>query len=65
MQIIVNGEPTETVARTLSELCAALDLGADKIGTAVNGSFVPANARADHALRDHDEIEIVSPRQGG
>jgi len=65
LQIVVNGEPTETVVRTLAELCATLELGSDTIATAVNGRFVPAQSRAELKLRAHDEIEIVSPRQGG
>lgn len=65
MRILINGEPKETGARTLGELCAALDLGGEKIATAVNGTFVPAQARDEHRLHPRDEIEIVSPRQGG
>ena len=65
MQIVVNGEPKTTQARTLEELCAALELGRDGIATAVNGAFVPAKARAGTTLQANDEIEIVSPRQGG
>ncbi len=65
MQIVVNGEPKETGARTLDELCAALGMSADKFATAVNGAFVPARARTKHQLHVHDEIEIVTPRQGG
>ncbi len=65
MQIVVNGEPRETVVRTLAELCAALEMGSEKIATAVNGTFVPERARAQLELRADDQIEIVSPRQGG
>ena len=65
MKIMVNGQPQETGARTLDELCAALGYGDAKIATAVNGDFVPAAARAKIALSSEDRVEIVAPRQGG
>lgn len=65
MKIIVNGEPRDTGAKTLAELCAALEFTDMKIATAVNGDFVPANARAARPLIENDQIEIVTPRQGG
>lgn len=65
MKIIVNGEPQDTRATTLHDLCSALGLGDIKIATAVNGDFVPAPARASHRLAQNDKVEIVAPRQGG
>lgn len=65
MKIIVNGETTETHARTLEDLCAALGYRDAKIATAHNGDFVPAPAREKTKLNENDAIEIVAPRQGG
>ena len=66
MKIIVNGETTETRAKTLEDLCAMLGYdGRMKVATAVNGDFVPATAREEIRLNEHDAIEIVAPRQGG
>lgn len=65
MKIVINGETRDTRAKTLAELCAALDFADAKIATAVNGDFVPANARATRPLAENDRIEIVTPRQGG
>ena len=65
MTILLNGEAYATDAKTLDELCARLGLAEAKIATAVNGSFVAADARSAVALAPSDEIEIVSPRQGG
>lgn len=62
---MVNGQPQETAARTLAELCAALGYGDARIATAVNGDFVAAANRADTALAGQDRVEIVAPRQGG
>jgi len=39
--------------------------GETKIATAINGTFVPANARDTQILKTDDKIEIVTPRQGG
>jgi len=61
----VNGQPQETAARTLAELCAALGYGDARIATAVNGDFVAAANRAATALAREDRVEIVAPRQGG
>lgn len=65
MKITVNGELTETRARTLGELCAALGHGRCKIATARNGDFVPVTERAKTPIAENDKIEIVAPRQGG
>lgn len=66
MRIIVNGETTETRARTLEELCVALGYDSEmKVATALNGDFVPAPARENTQLNEDDAIEIVAPRQGG
>ncbi len=65
MQILLNGEPLATEARTLAELCTALGFGKAKVATAVNGSFVAVGRRALTPLAPKDEIEIVAPRQGG
>ena len=62
---MVNGQPQETAARTLAELCAALGYGDARIATAVNGDFVAAANRAATALGREDRVEIVAPRQGG
>ncbi len=65
MRITINGEKQETQAATLEQLCAALGYGEQRIATAVNGEFVPAQQRRATRLRDNDKIEIVAPRQGG
>jgi len=65
LQILVNGEPVATDARTLAELCAALGFARAKVATAVNGSFVASAKREATPLAPKDEVEIVAPRQGG
>ena len=65
MRITLNGETAETDATTLDDLCRELGFGEEKIATARNGDFVPAQERAHTVLSDRDRIEIVAPRQGG
>jgi sulfur carrier protein len=64
-RIIVNGEATETEARTLADLLARLGYKESAVATARNGDFVPRGARAETHLAAGDRIEIVAPRQGG
>ena len=49
--VLVNGERTETGAASLGELVAQLGFGEDQVATALNGDFVPRQARADDRAR--------------
>ena len=63
--VLVNGAAVETAARTLGELVAQLGFGEGQVATALNGDFVPRQARADTSIAADDKVEIVAPRQGG
>ncbi|MFZ1104505.1 MAG: sulfur carrier protein ThiS [Hyphomicrobiaceae bacterium] len=63
--IVLNGERIETPARTLADLIAGQGLAQTAVATAVNGAFVPREARAATLLSGGDKVEIVAPRQGG
>ena len=63
--VLVNGERSETGAASLAELVAQLGFSEDQVATALNGDFVPRQARAVTRLTADDRIEIVAPRQGG
>lgn len=65
MTLTINGQAEDHEAATLAALVDALGLGNAKVATALNGSFVPARARAATALTAGDRVEIVAPRQGG
>jgi sulfur carrier protein len=65
LRVMVNGQPRNTGARTLAELVDEAGFSGMRIATAVNGDFVSERARASRELADGDQIEIVSPRQGG
>ena len=63
--ITVNGERTETPARTLAELVAGCGFAETQVATALNGEFVARGARGATVLSAGDAVEIVAPRQGG
>jgi sulfur carrier protein len=65
MQVIVNGERTEIVATDLNGLLGELDYEDTHVVIAVNCHVVPHARWADTELNTGDEIEIVTPRQGG
>ena len=65
MKIFLNGEPIDAQAATLADLLEAEGFGGAKVATAVNSTFVPVSARANHSLNDGDSIEVLAPMQGG
>lgn len=65
MRLQLNGTPLTAEVATLADLLAARGYGDAKVATAVNGTFVPAPLRADHALAEGDSIEVLAPMQGG
>lgn len=65
MQIDLNGTPFTVLARSLADVLEELDYGRLAVATAVNGTFVPAAARAGTLLQDGDRIEVLAPMQGG
>ena len=63
--ILVNGEAIKTSAPTLGALVSERGYEEGAVATALNGDFVPRQARAGARLSPDDRIEIVAPRQGG
>jgi sulfur carrier protein len=65
VKLVVNGAERDVEARTLAEALAALEYGAAKVATAVNGQFIPVRQRETTPVSEGDRIEILAPRQGG
>lgn len=65
MKLQLNGVSIDAQVLTLADLLETEGLGGAKVATAVNGTFVPAPTRADHALNPGDTIEVLAPMQGG
>jgi sulfur carrier protein len=65
MQIDVNGAPHAITATDVAGALAELGWGEARVATALNGSFVPAAARATTALANGDRLEVLTAMQGG
>jgi sulfur carrier protein len=65
MLVIVNGERTEVSATDLRGLLCKLDYASTHVAIAVNYQVVPRARWDDIALSGGDQIEIITPRQGG
>jgi len=65
MLIVLNGERTEIVARNLAALLSEKDFVHTHVAIAVNQRVVPRAAWPVTALNSGDQIEIITPRQGG
>jgi len=65
MQVTVNGEAREIKASHVSALLSELDYEGTHCAIAINYDVVPRSQWAETALKAGDEIEIITPRQGG
>ncbi|KJC61088.1 thiamine biosynthesis protein ThiS [Bradyrhizobium sp. LTSPM299] len=65
MRVIVNGEQREIAASSVDALLSELDYEGTHFAIAVNYDVVPKSRWAATALNAGDEIEIITPRQGG
>lgn len=65
MVLIVNGEPTETGATRIPVLLDELGVERGFVAVAVNHEVVRRAEWPDRPLADGDEVEVVTPRQGG
>ena len=65
MRVIVNGEQREIAASHVDALLSELDYEGTHFAIAVNYDVVPKAEWAERSLSSGDEIEIITPRQGG
>ena len=65
MRVIVNGEQREIAASHVDALLSELDYEGTHFAIAVNYDVVPKRAWPETVLKTGDEIEIITPRQGG
>jgi sulfur carrier protein len=65
MRVIVNGEPREIVASSVDALLRELDYEGTHFAIAVNFDVVPRGTWGQTPIKTGDEIEIITPRQGG
>jgi sulfur carrier protein len=65
MRVIVNGEPREILSVRVDALLAELEYEGTHFAIAVNYDVLPKSRWAQTQLKSGDQIEIITPRQGG
>ena len=65
MRVTVNGEAREINASRVDDLLAELEYEGTHFAIAVNYDVLPKSRWAETVLKAGDEIEIITPRQGG
>ena len=65
MRVTVNGEQREINASRIDALLSELEYEGSHFAIALNFDVLPRSRWAETALQTGDEIEIITPRQGG
>ena len=65
MRVIVNGEAREIASMRVDALLSELEYQGTHFAIALNFDVLPRSAWAETPLKNVDEIEIITPRQGG
>jgi sulfur carrier protein len=65
MRVIVNGEAREIASSSVDALLGELEYEGTHFAVALNYDVLPKSRWAETALKNGDEIEIITPRQGG
>jgi len=65
MRVTINGQAREVASSRVDALLGELDYEGTHFAIAVNYDVLPKSRWAETALKSGDEIEIITPRQGG
>jgi sulfur carrier protein len=65
MRVTVNGEPREIASSHVDALLGELEYEGTHFAIALNFDVLPKSRWAQTPLKTGDEIEIITPRQGG
>jgi sulfur carrier protein len=65
MRVIVNGEQREIASSSVDTLLGELEYEGTHFAIALNFDVLPRSQWGQTWLKDGDEIEIITPRQGG
>ena len=65
MRVIINGEAREIASSRVDALLGELDYEGTHFAIAVNFDVLPKSRWAETPIKSGDEIEIITPRQGG
>jgi sulfur carrier protein len=65
MRVTINGEAREVASTRVDALLGELEYEGTHFAIAVNYDVLPKSRWAETSLKNGDEIEIITPRQGG
>jgi len=65
MRVIINGEERQIAAMSVAALLNELDFEGTHFAVAINYDVLPRSKWAETQIKAGDEIEIITPRQGG
>jgi sulfur carrier protein len=65
MRVTVNGEQREIASRSVEALLSELKYEGTHFAIALNYDVLPRSRWSQTQLQAGDEIEIITPRQGG
>jgi sulfur carrier protein len=65
MRVTVNGEQREISSSRVDALLSELEYEGTHFAIALNYDVLPKSRWAQTPLRNGDQIEIITPRQGG
>jgi sulfur carrier protein len=65
MRVTVNGEQREINSSSVDALLGELEYDGTHFAIALNYDVLPRSQWAQTPLKSGDEIEIITPRQGG
>jgi len=65
MRVIVNGEQREISSARIDALLGELEYEGTHFAIALNFDVLPKSRWAETTIKSGDEIEIITPRQGG
>jgi sulfur carrier protein len=65
MRVTVNGEQREIASARVDALLSELEYEGTHFAIALNYDVLPRSRWAQTTIKNGDEIEIITPRQGG
>jgi sulfur carrier protein len=65
MRVTVNGEQRDITSARVDSLLSELEYEGTHFAIALNYDVLPRSRWAETPLKNGDEIEIITPRQGG
>ena len=65
MKLTINGESREVAAERVDQLVEALGLAGQAVAVELNQQVIPKREHANTALKEGDELEVVTLVGGG